>query len=129
MKPNEVKGEKQAAKEADRHNITGPAADGPKWARSLTTTRVADLFKTLPGLPGHWTELQGEINRGNKHFVVGSKTTDAGKTLIKFIADAVVKAAENAKFDFPLQQLKFTGDMSWLKLERKNGKVSVKSQP
>lgn len=128
-KTPELKDNKTEAKEADRHAIAAPSVDRAKWARSLTTQRVSDLFKTLPGLDGHWTQLQGEVNRGNNNFVVNSKTDDEGKKLIKFIGDAVVAAAKAAKFDFPQHDLKFTNDMGWLKISRANGQVIIKSRP
>ena len=101
------------------------------WARSLTTQRVADLFRTLPGLPGHWMQLQMQVNAGNHHFCggqTGHQTTEEGKVLIRWIADAVIKAAER-QFDFNLQQLRFTADMGWLKLHRVGGRVLVLSRP
>jgi hypothetical protein len=128
-KPDSLKDQKAAGKSADRHNIAAPAADRNAWARGLTTKRVADLFKTLPGLDGHWTQLQNEVNRGNNNFVGADGKTDAdGKKIIKFISDAVIKAADDADFDFPMQQLKFTKDMGWLKILREGGKLKVKSR-
>lgn len=124
---------KEQAREADRHNLVRPDVNGALWARGLTTKRVADLFRTLPGLPGHWMQLQNEVNAGNRYFYGGiqngSVTTDEGKALIRWIADAVVSAAEKASFDFPLQQLRFTADMGWLKLQRVSGRVMVFSRP
>ena len=113
------------------------------WARGLTTTRVADLFRTLPGLRGHWAQLQNAVNAGNNHFysdpshVVpgygrvfeGGYTSPEGKELCRWIADAVISAAEQATFDFPLEQLEFTRDMGWLKLYRQNGQVILLSRP
>ncbi|AFQ51766.1 hypothetical protein [Burkholderia cepacia] len=132
-KPDALKGEiKERAQEADRHNLARPAVNGALWARGLTTQRVADLFRTLPGLPGHWMQLQNEVNAGNRYFYGiqhGHQTTDEGKELIRWIADAVVSAAQKAGFDFPLQQLKFTADTGWLKLQRVSGRVMVLSRP
>ncbi|MCA8205879.1 hypothetical protein [Burkholderia vietnamiensis] len=59
----------------------------------------------------------------------GHQTTDEGKELIRWIADAVVSAAQKASFDFPLQQLRFTADTGWLKLQRVSGRVMVMSRP
>ncbi|HDR9484524.1 MULTISPECIES: hypothetical protein [Burkholderia] len=123
---------KEQAQAADRHNLARPAANGALWARGLTTQRVADLFRTLQGLPGHWMQLQNEVNAGNRYFYGvqnGSVTTEEGKALIRWIAKAVVSAAGEAQFDFPLQQLRFTADMGWLKLQRVQGRVMVFSQP
>lgn len=130
---------KHDARAEDRHNPTMPNTAAGLWARGLTTTRVADLFRTLPGLPGHWIQLQAAVNAGNNHFFAtthfgggfndGGKTSEEGKQLITWIANAVIKAAEAARFDFPLQQLSFTRDMGWLKLMRVNGRVMVVSRP
>lgn len=68
----------------NRHHPTMPANAAGLWARGLTTTRVADLFRTLPGLPGHWIELQGAVNAGNNHFYTvtdfGGGFNDGGQT-------------------------------------------------
>lgn len=132
-KPDSLKGEVKAqAQQADRHNLARPNVNGALWARGLTTQRVADLFRTLPGLPGHWMQLQNEVNAGNRYFYGvqnGHQTTDEGKALIRWIADAVVGAAQKAGFDFPLQQLRFTADTGWLKLQRVSGRVMVLSRP
>ncbi|MDR8728529.1 hypothetical protein FEQ05_02866 [Burkholderia pseudomultivorans] len=132
-KPDVLKGDiKSQAQEADRHNLARPAVNGALWARGLTTQRVADLFRTLPGLPGHWMQLQNEVNAGNRYFYGvqnGHQTTEEGKALIRWIADAVVSAAGQAGFDFPLQQLRFTADTGWLKLYRVGGRVLVLSRP
>jgi hypothetical protein len=100
---------------------------------------VADLFRTLPGLPGHWLQLQGAVNAGNRYFFNttqfgggrndGGKTSEEGKELITWIANAVIAAAEAATFDFPMQQLQFTRDTGWLKLSRLGGRVIVHSRP
>ena len=97
-KPDTLKGNiKVRLQAADRHNLERPDGDSALWARSLTTQRVADLFRTLPGLPGHWMQLQMQVNAGNHHFCggqTGHQTTEEGKVLIRWIADAVIKAAE-----------------------------------
>lgn len=140
-KTPELRAAKGGAKQADRHNLGDPVADAAKWARGLTTKRVADLFKTEKGLDGHWKQVQQEVTRGNKHFFAsktspggftdGGKTSAEGKKLIAFIADAIVSAAKSKSvdFDFPLQKMQFTSDMAWLKIERVDGKLKVKSTP
>ncbi|UPH72123.1 hypothetical protein LGT41_0004680 [Abyssibius alkaniclasticus] len=138
-KTPEIRAAKGDAKEADRHNLGDPVADAAKWVRGLTTKRVSDLFKTEKGLEGHWKQVQQEVTRGNKHFFAtktlpggftdGGKTSPEGKKMIAFIADAIVGAAKGSKIDFPLQEMKFTSDMAWLKLEKASGKVKVKSTP
>lgn len=140
-KSPEMRAAKGDAKQADRHNLGDPVADATKWARSLTTKRVADLFKTEKGLDGHWKQVQQEVTRGNKHFFAtktspggytdGGKTSAEGKKIVAFIADAIVAAAKSKSvdFDFPLQQMQFNSDVAWLKLERVGGQVKVKSTP
>jgi hypothetical protein len=139
-KPPSVKGDvKGQAKSENRHDLTQPNVDAVRWARGLTTQRVAQLFLTLQGLPGHWKALQDAINAGNRLFFTtanlgagrndGGKTSEVGKQMITWIADAVIAAAKEATFDFPPQQLKFTSDMGWLKLSRVNGKVVITSRP
>lgn len=131
MRTPELRNEKHEAKKADRHNIISPAeeADRARWARTITTLRVSDLFKTLNGLNGHWMQIQNEINRGNSRFVVRGVTGEEDKNYVRFISDAVVSAANDAGFDFPLMQLKFASDMGWLKIDRVNGRVTVWSRP
>ncbi len=138
-KNNELRQAKEAAREGDRHNIVPPTQDSATWARTLSTQRVADLFKTPDGLDGHWQQIQQEVNAGNHHFFRvqdmgqgyndGGATSIEGKTYIAWIAKAIIKAAEDAKFDFELKKMKFTSDMAWLKLSRQNGKVIVHSSP
>ena len=125
---DELKAVKHDARAADRHAPARPADDAALWARTLTTKRVSDLFRTEAGLAGHWVQVQAEVNAGNRHFSENWRTTELGKQLIAFISDAIIKAAEKAAFDFPAQQLKFTSDTGWLKLERVNGRVVVKSR-
>lgn len=125
---DELKAVKHDARAADRHAPARPADDAALWARTLTTKRVADLFRTEAGLPGHWTQVQAEVNAGNRHFTQQWRTTEQGKQLIAFISDAIISAARRATFDFPPQQLKFTADTGWLKIERSNGQVLVRSR-
>lgn len=51
----------------DRHNIGDPfgpgAKDIEKLANTLCKTRIPDLFRTAPGLPGHVRQIQQELNR------------------------------------------------------------------
>jgi len=129
-KPQKLKGPiKKAAIEADRHHPADPTTDPALWARELTTKRVPDLFKTLPGLSGHVKQIQDLINRANKHFVTRTGTTSVGKELYRYIAHAVVMSASDAKFDFPRITLTFPFDMAHLKLSRESGRVIVHSQP
>ena len=132
-------GIKQQAKSADRHHATMPDESAARWARELTTKRVFELFKTPEGLPGHWQQIQQKVNAGNNHFFRtarygegrndGGRTTEEGKVLMAWIADAIIAAAGAANFDFPTQQLQFTTDTAWLKISRVRGRVMVHSRP
>lgn len=139
-KPQNLKGQtKHDAIAGDRHNPTMPQNSAERWARELTTTRVADLFRTERGLPGHWEQIQAAVNAGNHHFYNrtdfgggfndGGKTSNEGRMLIKWIADAVIASANAANFDFPMMQLKFTTDTGWLKISRVRGRVIINSRP
>ena len=141
FKPRSVRGLiKHQALGADRHAPTMPNDEAGSWARELTTTRVSVLFRTLPGLDGHWTQIQGLVNAGNSYFFTktyftdnisndGGATSEEGKELIKWIANAVISAAEASPFDFPLKQLEFTRDLAWLKIQKTGGRLIIWSSP
>lgn len=124
-----LKGVKHDAKEADRHAPTSPETDPALWARELTTQRVSDLFRTLPGLNGHVIQVQNLVNRAAKVFGTPTGTSTVGKELFSYIANAVVRAAYDADFDFPKLEIKFTNDMAYLKISRQQGRVIIHSQP
>ncbi len=138
-KPDSVKAAKSAAINADRHAPTGVAVSPGVWARELSTLRISDLFRTLPGLAGHLAQIQGQVNAGNHYFYQttklgggftdGGKTSDEGKAIIAFLADSIVSAAKAATFDFPFMQLSFTQDSAFLKISRVNGRVVISSTP
>ena len=131
MKTAELRNAKHEAKKANRHNIISPAEEinRARWARAITTLRVSDLFKTLKGLDGHWMQVQNEINRANGKFIIHGTMNEEDKNYIRFISDAVVNAASDATFDFPLMQLKFASDMGWLKISRVDGRLEIWSRP
>jgi hypothetical protein len=131
-KSAELRNAKVAAKAADRHQIVSPRGregNAPLWARSTTTQRVADLFRTERGLPGHWQQLQQEVSRGNTHFQDPGVDIAQGRELARFIAAGIEKAAGAANFDFGELTLKFPNDWGWLKIRREDGKVIVRSRP
>jgi hypothetical protein len=109
------------------------------WARGLTTTRVADLFRTQAGLAGHWQQLQVQVNAGNNHFYKtadlgagyndGGRTSEEGKTLMRWIADAIIAAAKDADFNFTIQQLKIHDRHGLAQTEpgRKSGRGSLQT--
>jgi hypothetical protein len=123
-----LKQEKHTAKVANRHIIARPQDNAPEWARTITTLRVPDLFTTADGLPGHWQQIQQEVNSGIKQFTANGKTTEEGKKLLRYIGDAIIKAAGDAQFDFQGQKMILADDMGWLKISRNQGIVNVTSK-
>lgn len=81
--------------------------------------RIHDLFRTLPGLPGHVIQVQQEFNR-----LSSSNLPDDRKQLIGDQAFAqICKAAEYATFDFPQQSFMIQSINRSYYVERRNGKV------
>ncbi|MDE3136415.1 MAG: hypothetical protein KGL59_07560 [Acidobacteriota bacterium] len=71
---------------------TGPYVDGIK-------ERIHDLFRTLGGLDNHVVQVQQEFNR-----LSNSALSAEEKLLVAHQAyDQLVKAAQFAGFDFPMQ--------------------------
>jgi hypothetical protein len=125
----DLKNARHPASAADRHQLPDPAQDLPQWGRALTTQRVADLFKTRQGLPGHLRQIQQEVNRALPVVSRNGRTSPQGKEVFGFIAQGMLKAAEAASFDFGEQTLTFSPDMAALKFSRVNGRVVVRSTP
>ena len=114
-----------------RHNPPLPGIYPELWLEVLSRERISDLFRTLPGLAGHWTTVQNEINSTHKaaFFVLNGATTQLGRTIYRAIANAIINAADDAGFDFPLQTLVFAPDVARLKIHRTNGHLEVESRP
>jgi hypothetical protein len=98
----------------DRHAIRSPrngVGAAMIWENTLMKERVATLFLTEAGFPGHLIALQNEVSRGK--IAEGDNGTYV-TALIQIhtrIYDAVIKVAKNATFkpkgcklDFPLIQ-------------------------
>ncbi|MBO1359024.1 hypothetical protein J2D73_04315 [Acetobacter sacchari] len=138
-KPDSVRAARHEASSGDRHLPTAVEQNSGLWARELSTLRIADLFLTARGLPGHWTQIQMQIRAGNNFFFRtenygngfndGGKTTSEGRELFAYIADSIVRAAMNADFDFGEQRMEFPPDCAFLKMSRINGVVKVSSTP
>lgn len=143
-KPNALRLQKHAAKKANRHHLTRPAKDPAAWARSLTTTRVADLFgnslnpdgsyrltaeKALAGLDNHLQQVQQEINSAVAVFTKWGATAKQEKEFLQWVANAIISAAKDARFNFGPKEIQFGPDMGWLKFKRQNGHVTVLSRP
>ena len=109
-KPDSIRNAKDAAQQGDRHAPTSVSDDFGLWARELSMLRISDLFKTLPGLAGHWAQIQGQVNAGNHYFFQttssgggfndGGKTSTDGRDVIAYLADAIVGAALEAGLTF-----------------------------
>jgi len=115
----------------DRHNIASPGIYPEVWLEVLVRERVSDLFRTLPGLAGHWQQIQSEVNSTRKtaFFFDGGKTTDLGRRIYKAVGASIVNAADDAKFDFPEQVMVFNADIGQLRLSRSGGYLNLKSRP
>jgi hypothetical protein len=91
---------------------TGPYIDGLK-------ERIHDLFRTLGGLANHTIQVQQEFNRlSNSSLSAGDKLLVAQKAY-----EQLVKAAQYASFDFPLQTFTVQS-IGWsMQVGRQGGKV------
>lgn len=107
---------------ADRHRLPAPQIFAQEWAAGLVKTRVSDLFSSLGGLPGHFIQIQTEVNRtrNGDFFVRNQQTTEKGKELYTLIGNSIISAAESANFNFNEKVLEFPGDFPWLKISKAN---------
>ena len=110
----------------DRHNITHPHKNATRWLNTMKSKRVAELFRTSGGLPGHITQVQQEINRVNSELngKSGNEVT-AYIAALKQIRAAIITSAKGAPFDFNKFGIKFSPLGSDLYLERHNGQLLV----
>lgn len=90
----------------DRHHLPNPKesiAHVKHWENGLLKERVADLYTTLRGLPGHVRQIQQELNRVRLDRLDGLD----GKHVIRIIQsvntiiEAVNSAKASAKFPLP----------------------------
>ena len=116
----------------DRHAVTDPYIDAAIWTKTITSKRVNDLFKTAPGLAGHVTAIQVEVNRlisdRNRAAKLEGTTGDVVVSYIAAIATvrkALIASAKKATFDFAKFPVKFAPLGSDLYLERAGGKLKV----
>ena len=95
----------------DRHNPPHPYMDLGGWYKTVMTERIADLFRTPGGLPGHVIAVQQELTRLSSLIddkVFGTYTGDAVK-MEEMIWKLIVKTALAANFDFGKQTFEFSG--------------------
>ncbi|MCB1118263.1 MAG: hypothetical protein KDK50_06765 [Chlamydiia bacterium] len=92
----------------DRHAIRNPYRPGEHdmaiYANTLLKKRIPTLFTTLPGLPGHVTQIQNELNRlAQIEGLSGEQVAEAIKTskLIRSAIIAVKQAAITNGFSCP----------------------------
>ncbi len=115
--------EKHRHQEVDeRHNIIHPSEDLNRWVATLKSERISDLFKTLPGLPGHVQAVQNEVSR-LVNLDEFSNTQEAFQA-VEDIKKSIAAAANKATFDFPIQELNF-GNYGKFTFKRQNGKVTA----
>ncbi len=115
----------------DRHNIPAPSMDlvqlKPEGALIVADLafldgfkeRIKDLFLTLPGLPGHVTQVQQEFNRLNNSRLPGDRKKLVGDEAF----DRICKAAAFAAMDFPEQTFTIASIGRTYKVRRERGKV------
>jgi hypothetical protein len=115
----------------DRHHITDPYADMPRWVLTMKRTRIAELFRGAPGLPGHVIQVQQEIGRlisaRNQRELEGMDGGDVTVLIegLGEVRDALIAAAAHAGFDFDKFGITFSPLQSDLYLERRGGRLYV----
>lgn len=100
----------------DRHAIREPIrritvggeeridiADACIYANTLVKSRIPQLFLTLPGLPGHVTQLQNELNRFKISKMEGCSAKDVPQliTIMKFVRSSVIKSKNASTIPLP----------------------------
>jgi hypothetical protein len=120
----------------DRHGITDPYTDAGRWAQSVIKGRVAELFLTSAGLPGHVTQIQQEISRlvSSKHVATKMEGRMGDEVMeyimaVESVKSAIVSAAKAATFDFNKFKLDFGSLTPEMYLERSNGKFKRDGKP
>ena len=92
--------------------------------------RVAELFRTPQGLPGHVQQIQNEINRvkNNLNGKTGIEVSEYTAAL-KSLKNAIIASSKGAKFDFNKFGIQFSPLESDLYLARQNGRLLVDGRP
>jgi hypothetical protein len=119
----------------DRHHISDPYANPAQWAGSVIKTRVSDLFRTLPGLPGHAQQIQQEVQRvvSARNVATSMDGMDGTGVMtllgaVESIKSAIVSAAKAAEFDFPKFSMDF-GFGATMYLEKRGGRLYRDGKP
>lgn len=125
-----AKGGSKQTQVDNRHNITNPHQDATRWLNTMKRTRVAELFRTEQGLPGHVQQIQNEINRvkNNLNGKTGKEVTEYTAAL-KSLKNSIVASSKGAKFNFNKFGIQFSPLESDLYLARQNGKLLVDGRP
>ena len=121
----------------DRHNIPSPTAGAAKvtstptvdWAgfKNGVNARIAELFKSEAGIPGHVTQIQQNLNRID--LAVTAKTLDktVAKTLALELYRNCGKAAKAAKLvKWAKFSLKVQAAGQYFECEKANGVLKMK---
>ena len=90
----------------DRHHLPDPResiANVKHWENGVLKQRVADLYKTLPGLRGHVLQIQQELNRVSLKNLDGlsGRHVRVIKNAVNNIIRAVERAKDSASFKLP----------------------------
>ena len=100
----------------EKHTIRDPWGPGKFdmeiWANTLAKTRIADLFRTTAGVPGHAYQIQTELNRLAK--IEGKPGDDVQRAIdiSRFLRNALVNAKEahRKKYLCPLRRHSYRND-------------------
>ncbi len=111
------------SKVGDRHAIPHPYMDLGGWFKTLMTGRIADLYKTAPGFPGHALQVQQEITRLADCIDDGNFKGQPLTTALEYeqrVHDFIDKGADSVSFDLVKYIFTFSGSKT-LKVERTGG--------
>lgn len=132
---------RQSGRWHDRHSIPAPTAgldrartpsgeapdqDTVDWAgyQNGLNRRIGELFLTLPGLPGHATQVQQELKRINGPVTNGSLEKKIANQLVDELFGAIKKSAQAAALqDFPQQTFTVSSVGRTLTIFKQSGKV------
>ena len=107
--------------QANKHYIPGPDVFPRHW-HAAVELRVAELFKTKGGIPGHWEQIQMEVNRTRSSLMMvrNDLATEMGKKIYRRLGYSIISSAKDANFDFSEKTLQFPGQFNWLTISKKN---------
>jgi hypothetical protein len=121
----------------DRHNIPSPTAGAARptgaptvdWAgfKNGVNARIAELFKSEAGIPGHVTQIQQNLNRIDAAVTAGSLDKAKAKALALELYKNLGKAAKAAKLvKWAKFTLKVNAAGQWFECEKANNVIKMK---